>query len=740
MSRLGKILSYRGHLAVYLFFVLIFNLLLINFPLTNVFSFEFSFANAIFLSFLSGLYAISVVKNFERSKISSPRVLFLTAHSLFLLLPLAVIIINSFFSIRCPLLEGFAFYIVITFPSIVVGMALGLFVSFIFHKFRVILFVILFLIILFIPLYEFYTNPQVYFYNPIFGYFPGTIYDEALSIDFRLIIYRVFNLIFFGSIIFFTWRAIFLGHRTYRVLLSGISLIVAILFFYLSPVFGFSTNLARIKKYLDKEITTNHFNIYYSSELNENLIKSIALYHEYYFEALSKFFKVNPDVKFTSFLFLNPKQKKELLGSANADMAKPWLHQTYIDYDDFSSILKHELAHCFAGFFGTGPFKIADNLNPYLTEGTAVAADPIYDDNDVNHLAALAYKNKFRPDFSDFFNPLGFFIQPSSTSYIYAGSFSSYLINNYGIKKFKDLYSSINFEKIYDRSLGELSKQYFSYLDSTKTTATMDKAYYYFGRTSIFYKACPRYIANTLNDAWENYQEKNYKKAKKKFKDVLSVSNNYSAVIGLSYSEFKLKNKDEAIKLLNSKIRDYKNSAHYYSMELSLGDLFSKKGNLQAADTNYLNLIKQRPSYTFLNLVTLRHYLTKSDTLIEKYLSGDIKTKFNILKDLNSKVINYCSIPVLIELAENLNVDFNIFRKVFEKKFTVNDFSSSYAAYKLSIYFARNLDFSDAVKFASLSLRYKQDGNLYMVLQSNFDAQYWIYKNKKRLLTTIKEN
>ncbi len=739
MVSIRKILPYRNHLFLYLFFVLIFNLVLINFPLTNVFSFEFSFANSIFLALLSGLYAIAVVKNYACSKVSNTFSNFLITYILFLLLPLVVIFIKSFFSIHCPFIEGFSFYIVITFPSIVVGTALGLLVSFIVPKFRIIFFILLFILILFIPLYEFYVNPQVYFYNPIFGYFPGTIYDEAISVSYRLIVYRLLNLIFFGSVILLTSRAIFLKKGIGKSLLTVITMIVAVVFFYLSPVFGFSTNIARMKKYLDKEITTNHFKIYYSSKLNDNLIKCIVLYHEYYFEELSKFFEIKPDVRITSFLFLNSEQKKELLGSANADIAKPWLRQVYIDYNDFASILKHELAHCFAGFFGTGPFKIADNFNPYLTEGTAVAADPIYDDDYVNYLAALAYKHKYLPDFSQFLNPIGFYVQPSSTSYIYAGSFSSYLIDNYGIKKFKELYSNVDFNKIYGQSLDNLSKQYYSFLDTITVTATIDKAYYYFGRTSIFYKACPRYIANTLDVAWNDYQSKNYKEAKRKFENILSVSNNYSAVIGLSYSEFNLNNQRKAIELLESKINNYKKSAYYYSMELSLGDLLSKDRDAQDADTNYSNLINQKPSYTFLNLANLRQELSLNDTLIGKYIKGKAKTKFDILKKLNSNTINYSSIPVLVELAENLNVDFNIFKKVFEKKFTVNNFSSSYAAYKLSMYFARNLDFSTAVKFASMSLKYKQDRNFYNILQSNFDTQHWIYKNEDLLLATIKE-
>ncbi|MEE8414958.1 MAG: MFS transporter, partial [Desulfobacterales bacterium] len=43
--------------------------------------------------------------------------------------------------------------------------------------------------ILMLIAYEIYFNPQVYVFNPFIGFFPGTIYDEGISVSGKLILY-----------------------------------------------------------------------------------------------------------------------------------------------------------------------------------------------------------------------------------------------------------------------------------------------------------------------------------------------------------------------------------------------------------------------------------------------------------------------------------------------------------------------------------------------------------------------
>jgi hypothetical protein len=72
-----------------------------------------------------------------------------------------------------------------------------------------------------------------------------------------------------------------------------------------------------------------------------------------------------------------------------------------------------------------------------LIEGIAMAADPQYGENNIDFMAALAYNNGYKADLNRIYSHYNFFSQNSSLSYIYAGSFTKYLIDTYGIEKFK---------------------------------------------------------------------------------------------------------------------------------------------------------------------------------------------------------------------------------------------------------------------------------------------------------------
>ena len=192
----------NNFLILYLVLIGGINLFLQTLPLTNVFCYEFSAINSLLISFSSGIYIISVFKSSAKTKnIFNTGQLF-EAWLWMLFIPFTISIVKSLIFGFCSFWDGFLFYLFITCPSVIIGSAIGA-ISFHFvKKFRVIFFIFIYLLILLIiPILEIYFNPQVYLYNPLFAYFPGTIYDEGITVDFRLALYRILNLIFFLSIL-----------------------------------------------------------------------------------------------------------------------------------------------------------------------------------------------------------------------------------------------------------------------------------------------------------------------------------------------------------------------------------------------------------------------------------------------------------------------------------------------------------------------------------------------------------
>jgi len=729
-----KIFFYISYLIIYLLIIFLFNILLINFPLLNVFGYEFSVFNSVLLTFISGFYIISLSKRKEENVFKKfPQKLILPS-LLFLIIPFLVSVINSFFTGFCSFSDGLLFYIVITFPSVIIGFACGLVSFFFFKRFRRILFFLLIIFILLIALGEFYFNPQVYFYNPVLGYLPGTIYDEGISIDLKLILYRLLNLLFFGGLL--TGLIFHLSGkiRINKIFFLLYSIIISFTFIYFSSSFGFSTTFGKLKSELNNHVSTEHFDIYFDHEVNDEFIKLIVLHHEYFYSELKKYLSTTPKERIQSFIFNDPQQKKELFGSANADVAKPWLYSTFTTYDNYNSSLKHEIAHCFTAEFGEGPFKIADMINPFLIEGIASASAPFYDENDIDFLASVAYKNEYKINIEKMYDFSSFFIQASSLSYIYAGSFTNFLADNYGIEKFKLLYTDLDFKKIYHKSIKELEKEYLAYLNKFDTDDKEVKANYYFGRKSIFYKVCPRFIADRLEKAWGHFQKGEYKKAEEVFKYTLERAETYSAVIGLANTLAEMNLHDSSIAIIKKYLHNFDKTAYYYNLEFNLADLYAEKGNIENADSIYKKLFNQNPNTTIYYLVDLRSVLLNKENLLKDYLSGSNKEKFSLLKDLNKKNYIYSSVPVMVDLAKFLDEDYWTFIKQFDKTLFVNNYLSAYGIFRLSEYMCENLDFNRARKMAALSLRLKDDYSLNLLLKENYKKLNWFYHNSEMVL------
>ncbi|MEO8399402.1 MAG: hypothetical protein ABI550_06255 [Ignavibacteriaceae bacterium] len=741
MSSQKKILIEYKFFSIFLLLIIVINITLLFFPLTNVFGYEFSLFNSILLSLLSGLYTLIVLK-LSGGKIENKKHLIkilIISFTLFLFFPFIISIIHSLLTISCSLYDGFLFYLIITVPSVIIGCSLAFAVKVFTKKYQVFIFILIYISILLIPAFEFYFNPQIFFYNPIFAFFPGTIYDEGLSVDLKLFIYRFLNIIFFGGLLILSINLYYNISRFSKKTIFVLSILTAILFIYFSPSFGYSTTFNRMTNNLKGTIETPHFKIHYSEDINENLIKAIALHHEYYYNELIAFFNLKMDEKINTFIFKDDLQKKELLGTANADIAKPWLKQCYIVYENYNVTLRHEIAHVFSGEFGNGILKIAENFNPSLIEGAAVAADPFYAENDIHYMAALAYNNKFKVNIENLFSSYSFLTQASSLSYIYSGSFCKFLIDEYGIEKFKKLYGEINFQTIYKTSLAELSKKYYDFLSKIKAE-NINSAHYFFGRQSIFSKVCPRFIADRLSIGWEYYSNKNYDKSKKTFEEILKVSNNYSALIGLSNSLNELGKSKEAISLLENNINNFKNTAYYFNLEFQLADLISEKNDYNKSAKIYETLINEKPNRTIYYLANLRSQILMQDSLLSLYLKSDELNKYLILKELNRISYNYNLFPVLVDLSRSLKENYKIFLDQFNKTLIVDDYKSSYAVYKLSLFMIENLDFVKARKMAALSLRYSLDKSFNKLGKENYKRCTWLFFNSQNYLVKFTYN
>ena len=731
------IFKWRNYLVFYLSVISIINLVLLKFPLTNVFGYEFSVINSLLLVLLSGIYTIYFLQPYKPKQSALVIKDLFKSLIFFLLVPFSVSIINSFFNGFCSFGDGLLFYLVITSPSIIIGSALGVVSLLLLKKFQVVLLIILYIGILSIIAFEIYLNPQVYVYNPILGYFPGTIYDEGIVVSGKLLLYRLLNILFFGSIFLFIVKQFYSKKKKPSKSFSfvTITILIAGIFYSFSPQFGYSTTTNSLTNVLGKSITTEHFVIYYDRRLQTEQIKMLALNHEYYYHKLMLYFESEIDQEIISFIFYDNDQKKELFGSKNADVAKPWLNQVYIAFGNWEHTLKHELAHCFSSTFGAGIFKLASGLNPLLIEGIAESADGNYDNYDLHYMAALAYNSGYKVDLEHLLTKFGFYSSPSSISYIYAGSFVKYLVEINGIKRFKDYYLNGDYLSSYGVQINNTLNAYYSFLSGFMTSNKLDQANYYFGRKSLLQKTCPRAISSYLTFGWEQIGNFNYVGARSTFKKVLSLSDNYSALVGLTRSYEKQDSLLSAINLLSVEIDKYDGTSYFYNLELILADLFAKNKYFNKADALYTQLIEQFPNRRLYFIANIRKALLIDNEMLTDYLIGGKYDKHSILLKLNEKSYNYNTLPILIDLSKVLKESYSIFLDGLDNNITVDDFASSYTSFLLSKYMLDNYDFDASRKMAGLSMRYNSDINFNSIKKEQFEKAGWFHKNADKLLS-----
>ncbi|MDP1994223.1 MAG: hypothetical protein Q8K40_03155, partial [Ignavibacteria bacterium] len=250
-------------LQILLFLHVVNNLLLLTLPLTKYFSFEFASLNGLFLVIYIGLFTIHEDK-FKSSAIAVKVFQFkiLLFAGLFLVIPVMLAFFFHLFRSDCSFIDGFKFYAVLTLPAVVIGYALGLLSDFINKKYSYLIFILLLIAIALIPIVEIYFRPQIFFYNLLIPFFPGTMYDEDIDITSTIVLYRIINLIFFNAIIYLIRRQQLKTLKITRGVLFLLIILVSGCFIFLSPQIGFGTTETLLNNILQKRIVTSNYVIY----------------------------------------------------------------------------------------------------------------------------------------------------------------------------------------------------------------------------------------------------------------------------------------------------------------------------------------------------------------------------------------------------------------------------------------------------------------------------------------------
>ncbi len=736
LNKLKQIKTFPIILIIVIAFI---SMLLQNLPLTKTLNYEYAAITSIMLFLSAGVLTIYFLRKFKSLGILLPMII--TKYKLYLwmlLIPLFISILFNLLFQHCPIFQGIIFYALITIPAFYFGFVLGVFAYFLNKKLSYLLFFGSFLLLIIIPLFEFYFYPQIYFYNPIIGFFPGTIYDEDISISSTLILYRLSNFLFFSVILLITIR---IGNKNnykrYILLISTILSVIAWIF--VKPLLGFASTNKTIENIVRGRALTNEYEIIYPLNLKDYKKQLFVLEHEYFYYLLQRKTKLIPSKVITSLIFEDGNQKRKLFGTKAANVAKPWQSQIYIDQYSLESTLEHELAHIFAAEIGSTILKITPNFNFALLEGYAMAIENNYAGFDIDYLAYLAYKNGYKVNLENLFSKMNFFRNASSISYIYAGSFIKYLINHYDIKSVNEIYQDLDFDLHFAKNLTQLNEDYFNYLDSLKYPNNKNRANYFFGYKPLIKKVCPREVANDLDNAWREYSNEKFISAKEKFNEIFSYSDSYSALIGIVYCNTKLGLVQESRELLNKELNVYEGTSSYFNALLNYGDQLILNDEVIKADSVYSALSDMEPIKYYYNLaMTRRILITKSQKLLYNYIQGSDFDKYSIIKEINNDSLYEFTIPLMIKLSQKLNENIELLQSYLDEKTNLDGKISSNTAFVLSKYFYTNYKFNKALHYAELSIKKCKESFRISILKAHKDKIKWVIKNKDKILSETK--
>lgn len=377
-------------------------------------------------------------------------------------------------------------------------------------------------------LWRFYSEPPVFSYNPLIGFFPGNLYDEDIRLDGALYWSRLEQL---ATVIALLAAAtvvldapslhVRLRGRRHRpapiALAAGVpAALLALALRWHGASLGYAIDAEDIWAELGGTHRTAHFVIHFDKR--EDIAADIALYaadHELRLAQVCKTLGVDPAAVGTihSYVFRDAEQKGRLMGARRVEMAKPWRREIYLTYEAFPhASLRHEIAHVVAGTFGSAGFHVSAKsiaglpllFNPGMIEGVAVAADwPGSSRSLTPHQSMRAMEQLGFAPRADEVLSAKFLTLSSARSYTAAGSFMRFLLERYGAGPLKRLYASGgDFGAAYGQSQAALAAQWREMLQGIEVPAAdLEAARERFRQRGVFQRPCPHANAARLRRA-----------------------------------------------------------------------------------------------------------------------------------------------------------------------------------------------------------------------------------------------
>ncbi|NUN69547.1 MAG: hypothetical protein HUU02_07530 [Bacteroidetes bacterium] len=598
-------------------------------PLFNYLGYEFSAAMTVPAAFIAGYLTLHWLSRHRTIPMTGRQWLqvtgvYCTVNGLLLLIPFGIIALNAIVVKNCSFGLGVVYYLLLPVVTMVLAVALAAVTGMVFRRPYIVYTIIvtaLLLQILFITLLQ----PQLYAYNFILGFFPGITYDETLT-DLRLLIlYRAFTLV--AAVTLFAFFFILLRttgphdrltdivrrmRRTAardRVLWGAVLTGAAVLgaaHLYRDDL-GFEQSAEYIQSALGRRSESAHFIVYYRQEDHAAAsMQRLKAEMEYHYRVVTDRLGAAPQEngKIAVYLYPDAAWKQRFIGTANTNIAKPWLREMHLTVGTFAGSFRHELVHIIAGEFGAPLIRASVRMG--LNEGLAVATD--WDEGmfSPHEYAAALMREGRLDDAARLFTLTGFASRSSTYAYIVSGSFIRYLIERFGSERVREVFPRGTFVTVLGAPLEELMGEWKAFLRTVDASdippVTVDAL---FSSPSILYKVCPRTVAELNRTAADDLRNGRFADAERSYVTSFDFAPSIPALRGLFHA-------------LNAQGKEQETTARYAALTngsllrssppilLALGDSYLLQGMQDSAAAVYQRVTAMHYSEWFTEAALLR--------------------------------------------------------------------------------------------------------------------------------------
>jgi hypothetical protein len=470
--------------------------------------------------------------------------------SLVLVIPVLMLAMNAFRVKNCAPLEGLFFILLGPGFGVLFATLTGLVVSAAMPWPRIATITAIAIPVgaLAVSAYSLYATPALFAYGHFFGFYGGTLYDEEMSIPVPLLILRVATVSWaagFGLL----WVGLYNPERI-RLLLStklprlvcallgaAVCLVTGLTFFFHGEQLGLSTSRGNLEKALGGRIEGRKCTIIFPRELDPREAGRLGQECDFRVEQMEGWLGVRQKTRITAFFFRSPESKRDLMGAAQTNVAKPWRDEIYLLLTPWPHpAIAHEIAHVVAKNAARGPLGLSASmgglwLNPTLIEGLAVAAAWNVSDGMTPHQWARAMvETGLAPPLQQVIGA-SFLRQPKQQAYTLAGSLIRYIGDKYGSGALRRIYASgdiasaldVPFEKLLGQWRAEISR-------IPLPDGARERARGLFSGKSIFSEICPHQVAILRAQLHEELGANNSNGAVAACRAILKVNPNDDAV------------------------------------------------------------------------------------------------------------------------------------------------------------------------------------------------------------------